>query len=299
MFAFTDDGGGVMCGFEEIERSAAKGLEQALSKVEDALNEEPSVKVEAAGESGQGPEVTDMDPYRRFGENMYEAHVDRVEEKEIRQWQSAFPYYRVTGSGVNSQHIGGEQEFDEGIVMIPRPNVGDAMNVVAPSPPPKEMLRGNSQYSRPNATLKTPEKSFSNLVVIGKQYEIHTIAIEEEGEGVDEQQGALEEILALDCSGEDITADSSSSNSSSSNSKDIPISPNACHREEVVAALTEAVWPECVEAMRPLIQRVVRVSRENNVVYEEENVKIGEGEGEEFMAVDVTRGRANSFDADW
>ena len=93
MFA-TDDGGGVMCGFEEIERSVAKGLEQALSKVEDALNEEPSVKVEAAGESGQGPEVTDMDPYRRFGENMYEAHVDRVEEKET----AAFPYYRVTGS---------------------------------------------------------------------------------------------------------------------------------------------------------------------------------------------------------
>ena len=41
------------------------------------------------------------------------------------------------------------------------------------------------------------------------------------------------------------------------------------------------------------------MSRENNVVYEEENVKKGEGEGEGFMAVDVTRGRANSFDADW
>ena len=156
MFAFTDDGGGVMCGFEEIERSAAKGLEQALSKVEDALNKEPSVKVEAAGESGQGPEVTDMDPYRRFGENMYEAHVDRVEEKEIRQWQSAFPYYRVTGSGVNSQHVGGEQEFDEGIVMIP-PNVGDAMNVVSPT---QGNARGNSQYSG-QCDSQDPRKVFS------------------------------------------------------------------------------------------------------------------------------------------
>ena len=296
MFVLADDGGGVLRGFEDIERSAAKGLEQALSKVEDALNEEQLVKMEAASEPGQGPEVIDMDPYRRFGENMYEAHVDRVEEKEIRQWQSAFPYYRVTGSGFNSQLLGGEQEFDEGVVMIPSPNMGDAMNVVAPSPPPKEMLRGNSQYSRPNTTIKTPKKSCGDLIVIGKQYEIHTIAIEDDGEGVDEQQGALEEILALDCSGEDITADSSSSSS-----KDIPISPNACHREEVVAALTEAVWPECVEAMRPLIQRVIRVSRENNVMYEDENVKIGEGEQEEggFMVVDVTRGRANSFDSDW
>ena len=50
-----------------------------------------------------------MDPYRRFGENMYEAHVDRVEEKEISSGRGS--HYRVTGSGVNSQHMGGEQEL--------------------------------------------------------------------------------------------------------------------------------------------------------------------------------------------
>ena len=79
--------------------------------------------------------------------------------------------------------------------------------------------------------------------------------------------------------------------------RNLPISPKACHREEVVAALTEAVWPECVEAMRPLVQDVVRVSRENEVVYgrAEPVDKTLEGEHEDtqgFKVLDITKGRS-------
>ena len=79
-----------------------------------------------------------------------------------------------------------------------------------------------------------------------------------------------------------------------------------------VAALIEAVWPECVETLRPMVERVVHLSRQNKLEYRmnEEadsavSMKEREGEGrvdgdaQGFMVVEVTRGRASSFDSDW
>ncbi len=309
MFDFAE--GGVVSGFDEIERSAEKCLEQALSKVEDALNEVSEPTEGAAAGGGDRPEVSEVDPYRRFGENMYQAHVDQVENKEIRQWQRAFPYYRIKASNIASQFIQEEQEFGEGVVMLSRPDLREYMSVVAPSPPPHEMPRCNSlQYSRPSTTLKTPEKVEglgNDLVVTGKQCEIHMVAVDADTEAVDEQQGILEEVLALNFSGEEVIE-----GGSSSGDRDMPISPNACHREEVVAALIEAVWPECVETLRPMVERVVHLSRQNKLEYRmnEEadsavSMKEREGEGrvdgdaQGFMVVEVTRGRASSFDSDW
>ena len=83
--------------------------------------------------------------------------------------------------------------------------------------------------------------------------------------------------------------------------KYIPISPSACHREEVIAALTEAVWPECVEAFRPLVQRVVSVCRERGISYEDDKgqeLEESSATDGEFMSLGVGKGRANSFGSD-
>ena len=184
MFSLDDDG--ILKGFDDIERSAEKSLEQALSKVEDSLNEEPKSTEGVTKAAETSPEVTDDDPYRRFGENMYEAHVDQVGEKEIRQWQRAFPYYRLKGSCILPQMSNNEKEYGEGVVMVSQPELYDEISAASPSPP-HEIPRSNSrQFSRPSTILgnhKKADQIENNLAIVGMKCEIRKIAGRGSGRG--------------------------------------------------------------------------------------------------------------------
>ena len=62
----------------------------------------------------EAPEAeNEHEQFRRFDANMYEAHTDTVEAKEIRQWQTAFPFIRVVGTGYSVSSAGDEQKDDE------------------------------------------------------------------------------------------------------------------------------------------------------------------------------------------
>ena len=49
-------------------------------------------------------EALQFEQFRRFDTNMYDAHTDIVEIKEIKQWQDAFPYIRAVGIGYNTSN---------------------------------------------------------------------------------------------------------------------------------------------------------------------------------------------------
>ena len=48
----------------------------------------------------------------------------------------------------------------------------------------------------------------------------------------------------------------------------LPICPYFTRREEIVSLLLDAVWPEVVEVLRPLVGHVVKASRAANLTYD-------------------------------
>ena len=75
--------------------------------------------------------------------------------------------------------------------------------------------------------------------------------------------GVLEEVVEVN--NEDILAPwrgiAADNMEQAAEADGVPIEPNASKRAEVVSILTDALWPDVVQALRPLVRRVVEASR--------------------------------------
>ena len=102
---------------------------------------------------------------------------------------------------------------------------------------------------------------------LAKTYSTH-----EERMNVDEEEdddelpivhGVLEEIVEVN--NEDLRASwramAADSTEQAAEADGVPVEPNASERAEVVSILTDALWPDVVQALRPLVRRVVEASR--------------------------------------
>jgi len=248
--------------YEEENYSFAKLAEQEAQSTQGSLLELEAKlfreDVEFTEEVMSTEPAVEEHIYRRFEANGYDAHTDCVELPEIRQWQKVFPYLRVTGNRIVPPPWVDLEDETEGVDayvlddVVERSAVsgvgGEAMDVSEPL----AMHEGGPA-----------------LAVLGKRVLFHAQPSpldhgeqEEEFEFVD---GILEEVIAIDCS--------SSSSSSFNEAATVPpattvgddeyalTSPYACRRAEVISVLADAIWPDCVDVLLPLVRAIVRKSR--------------------------------------
>lgn len=342
---------GVLSGFEALEQKAVASLGNALREVQDSLYDATKDEGEMRVEEPEA--ATEYEQFRRFDANMYDAHTDIVEAKEIRQWQTAFPYICAVGIGYHSGLNSIDLDADAGEWVVSGAGVSENTSIPIPSPTPPATTQINTPYSRPrshylgnNGQMKGEEQGGAwhdnpgtdvDLMITGKKCQLHRCvaasdkSTEEGNEDVDIVSGILEEVIAIDCpgGGEDnpgagITATTTKSNSNKCNTErsvynlEIVPSPTTSRREEVISLLTDVVWADCVSVMRPLVEQVVQVSREQGIIYIEADVAgttsaaaagalNGDEEDGGFVSLDASGGggggkgreRASSFDSDW
>ena len=138
---------------------------------------------------------------------------------------------------------------------------------------------------RPGYSATTSEKS--PLLLFERNRHVLDLSIEGKKiiipkvrkRSVDYSHGALEELITVNVhpstAAEKVAEECSSDN----------LSPHSSKREEVISLLLDAVWPEVVEVLRPLVLRVVQVSHEIDLKYGD-NLKNPDHDENDKMSVD-------------
>jgi hypothetical protein len=236
--------------FAEMGKLEAAKTSEALLKIDELL----PIKIEdkKADTKENIAEISDKGSafdYRRYQSNGYDAHSDGVDDKEIQSWQKAFPYLLVKGVSITPKEIipkesSGSDEFGE-FFAIPTPI--DQTGEIRPN------------VSNLSFTNNSNQSAISELIIVGKKLTIPKVVIESE----DEINGILDEIIEVN-----VTPDRHDLGNDDETSDSDILSPAALIRDEIISGLLDDVWPEVVEALKPLIRKVVRISRVTDLKYD-------------------------------
>lgn len=246
---FEDDEG-VECevgfSFAALERAEAEKLSKALSKVEQRLHSEICAHDDAPSVS------TKADFERNYYSEGYDANYESVDDAELRRWQRTFPYLCAAGHTLH------------------HPVEADIANF-----PDIASNTTSENHIELVSTVLPFEHSMNDLIVVGKaiaipMLDVSTIlnaehAVEEE---VIASDGILEEIIEYNQEGDFTSAPVYS---------DVP-TPEDSIRDEVVSSMLDAVWPDLVTAMKPLIHNVLIAAAENNIPYVLDQAPSSEGQ---------------------
>lgn len=243
-----DQAGGVFS-FENIGRMEAAKTSSALLQIESLLIEPPEQSIFSSENSASNATVLEdempFEHYRRIEAEGYDAHTDGVDAKEILSWQCAFPYFVARGEQINSIH---KRAVAPGVLgdFFPTPT-----NNFGQQNPAESLMDGRTCTG------------VNDLVVEGRKCYIF---IRNDSSEVNIADGILEELIAVHLSPNDSPSAGDKNEDYETN---LP-SPHYARREEIVSLLLDALWPEVIEVCRPLVQKVVEVSRRENITYDKE-----------------------------
>lgn len=232
--------------FDEIEKSEAQKSTAALLSLEQRLYSDIDPVIVS-------PVVQECDQYRRYESFGYDAHSDEVEDREILQWRRAFPYLQIVGTS------------------IPVIASSSSTPLVSFANEPPSVCLDN--YIDTFADDGNREES-PQFQIVGKQIQprqsepcsarassaVGTVYGDEEEDGEClAAEGVLEEIIAIhsDSSINDSTAQTDGPYTSTADKDSLCATPGATQRDEVVSSLFAAIWPDVVQALRPLVEKVV------------------------------------------
>jgi hypothetical protein len=264
--------------FADVEKREAEKSSKSLMEIDNKLYSPLAKEVQEV--SPRAPEEEE-DPYnRRYYSEGYEANYEGVEDAEVRQWQGAFQYLRVTGStlpgglvGVRFAGAGGgagtnaagfaESEADSQYFVEGLPSGGwveDSTGL---------LLCGHA------ATLH-PALHHSRGAIDGSGGEgtegwqgAEAGAEAEEGEGEYlARHGVLEEYIEFDADTLEALAGADTHDTASEAGMGLGVEPGASKREEVICAMADTLWPDVVTAMQPLIAKVLAAAKEGNIPHE-------------------------------
>jgi len=296
--ADDEDGGGGMFqgGLAKLNQRESEKTARALALLEKQMYASDADSTAAEEEV---PEVGDE--YRRFESMGYSAHTDSVEPHEIRQWRRAFPYLRIEGKGFD---LGVPVDDNSGIQSVPMPVTSE----------PFANLQAMQVEPEPQSSDDGP---LQQLMISGVGLALHPCVqqslITTDGKGdsdtgtdVDDAyadseetfaaHGCLEEVLAIDACTLDLLSVEEADSAVISGE---PVSPHLARRAEVVAILADAIWPDLVAELRPLVQRIVRESRAAGLLYPPESFEEqndGSGSHENIGAGEVLTFRSDNLD---
>jgi hypothetical protein len=245
MYCDADQAGGVFS-FENIGRMEAAKTSSALLQIENLLLQ-PNVQSIASGNNSASSalvveEEMPFEHYRRIESEGYDAHCERVDMKEVLSWQSAFPYFAARGGKICPTHE----------PSAPIGHLGDFFPTLTNNFEQKNA--GSIIYGRTCTGI-------NDLVVEGRKCNISERC--NDRSEVNITDGILEELIAVHVSSDDPSA----AHESEDNAVNLP-SPHFARREEIVSLLLDALWPEVIEVCKPLVQKVVEVSRRENITYD-------------------------------
>ena len=245
-FSFNDEPRGGAFTFEHIGRLEAVKTSDALKEIDILLLTKVAPRVECPDAVTMGLEELPFEFYRRMESTGYDAHCEKVDQKEIASWQSAFPYFEVKGERMNiignsALNLSNTDDQCESFASHDDNNCASDNDALLVS---SRCIEGSS--------------SKIDLSIQGKRILIPRI--EELNEDI--SHGICEDLITIDMRGDNL------GNKDTDASSENILSPNESIQEEVVSLLFDAVWPEVVDALKPLVLRVVQVSHEIDLKYD-------------------------------
>lgn len=232
------------------ESFAAIAVQQAIKTKQSLLDLENELCTELR--PIEDPEVVDSSEADVYKDYMvgsmggYSAHTEEVDEKEITLWKNKFQYLRLTGQGfdLSGMHLA---ENSSGIHAV--------------------SLKQDNEVTSAVSSSCDDDLGSDSLRVYGKRIcpmltdPFHSIPNEEE---IIKQHGILEESICIDRRRLESDASSNCDDDVFSS-----IDPDKSQQAEVINSLVDIIFPETVAlSLRPLIERVVRASRQNNIRFE-------------------------------
>lgn len=240
MFAEDSEIRGGAVSFADLERQEADRFARLLAEVDDRLYT-PLAPASKAVPTEQREE----DGVRRYYSEGYEANYEGVSDDEIRQWQqSSFSYLRVEGTGINVKSTDlphpeslfkrDDSEDKEHIFQeldgLPSQDHGLVMCGRSVAPP------NGYTFAKPIAEDEGPTEEYFAQHGILQEY------IEYNGEERShEKTNTVLDFHTLD--------------------------PAESQKEEVLATMMDAIWPDIVQALRPLVTDVLTAAKDNNIPY--------------------------------
>ena len=262
---FFNDDEGEGFSFADIERQEASGTMKMLLDIDDKLycddvsENKPVTQINTDNEDGDG-----FNHYRRYEFDGYQAHSEGVDSDEINSWKEAMgPYLMVVGKSICIAHEQPDSDLMLQEIVPPQDNFDF---ITSSSTSINNNSFSNLESVEKDDDLKSSD-NVNSLVIIGKQIELSHIPVDtthtNEGvnDDVDVSEGILEEVIAIDLSGiyDDKKSDS------------LPLSPRSAIHDELVSLYFDKIWPDVVNELRPLIRKVVELSRSTGLEYPKED----------------------------
>ena len=241
---YQDDDGQMNCvsSFENIGKMEAAKTLSALHDIEEQLAAN-TVHSEVDASITPPGSVTGQDSpfehYRRMESNGYDAHSESVDEKEILSWQSAFSYLSLKGERLMAAGTQAESKGRDGCFFLTTSDI---------------------KSDNPASSSRFRDADFvRDLVIVGEKCNISEAV--KNSSDVDISHGTLEDLIAVHTH---TPIDGVDNTDTFGNDE---ISPLLSKRAEIVSLLLDALWPEVVEILEPLVRRVVEVSRAEGIQY--------------------------------
>jgi hypothetical protein len=223
--------------FAELEQAEAARLSGALVTTEERLHRPVECTKATHLEPPPAEEVE-----RNYYSEGYDANYDGVDDAELLRWQKMFSFVTVTGSRLGCRTEPPDAFFDENAALHETQNYLKPITDVPPA----------------------VDSGLNGLVVLGKTMMIGHMqssavlaTYSEEEEEIFAIDGTLEEYLELNQE-DGIRLNQCETDDSA---------PVEFVREEVVSSMLDAIWPDLVAAMRPLVHNVLKAAAENNIPY--------------------------------
>lgn len=229
--------------FAELEAKEAHRFSKLLAEVEDRLYTPCASNIV----NERHPE---KDNIRQYYSEGYDANYESVGDIEIRQWQrTSCPnmiYIRAEGCGINVPK--GRDEFSN--TTFPCDNETER----------KHFVDDMDSISKLNDDLFICGKSI--VAPAGfTPHHMRTTSIG--GSEYVASHGILQEYIEYSGDHHSVCIDSIPINN-----EQCVLGPQDSQKEEVLSSMVDAIWPDIVHALKPLITDVLTAARENNIPYQ-------------------------------
>ena len=250
------EGFGGNVSFAALEKVEAERFSKMLQNLDDKMYSEVLPSTES--------QPNDNSKTRNYYSEGYDANYETIGTDEIKQWQqSSFSFLRATGENIwNGIGKDKELQYDH---------------------EEQQELNNDHYFESLDDILPGKQLNMENLQITGHAVIFHpTIGTggndfkstneEDEVEEVFASHGILEDYITYN--GEDSLHEICEVNEL--------VSPSSSMREEVIESMLDAIWPELVSSMKPLIREVLLAAKEHNIPYNVEQVSKEEEDGGGF-----------------
>ena len=228
--------------FADLEAKEAQRFTRILSELESRLY----TPVEAQEVKKEAP--VELDNTRQYYSEGYDANYECVSDSEIRQWQKtslpSLAYLRVEGRGMRlpvSEESASAVLFRDNDMDLNKDNFIEDLDTIGKLNDDL-FICGKAIVAPAGFKLNCNNTDPAND---GEYFAVHGI-LQEYIEYSGEPHPENKEQAAVDC-------------------EQSMVDPQESQKVEVLSSMVDAIWPDIVQALKPLISDVLNAARNNNI----------------------------------